>query len=302
MSKYDLSIIIPARNEEFLVNTVEDILKNIEGKTQVIVILDGEVADGRLPVDDRVKVITNPESIGQRASTNLGVKVVDTKYIMKCDAHCSFDKGFDIKMMADMQPRMTMVPRMYNLEVFNWECTNCGKRTYQGPILTVCGECKNKNFKKVVVWQEKRNPETDYMRFDNNLHFQYWREYKEREVAKKNQVDDLMCCIGACWMMEREFYWEIEGMDENHGSWGQMGVEIACKTWLIGGRQVINKKTWFGHLFRTQDGFKFPYSNPEPAIEHARQYSKDMWFNNRWPKAIRPLSWIIEHFSPVPGW
>lgn len=299
MSKYDLSIIIPARNEEFLSNTVEDILKNIEGKTQVIVILDGEIADGKIPVDDRVKVITNPESIGQRASTNYGVKIVDSKYIMKCDAHCNFDKGFDVKMMADMQPRMTMVPRMYNLHVFDWECTKCGKRTYQGPILTVCGECKNKEFKKVIVWKEKRNPTTDYMRFDKDLRFQYWRDHK-KVVDPSKDIDDLMCCIGACWMMEREFYWEIEGMDEGHGSWGQMGVELACKTWLIGGRQVINKKTWFGHLFRTQDGFMFPY--PNPNADKAREYSKDLWLNNKWHKAIKPFSWIVDYFSPVPGW
>ena len=45
---YDLSILIPARNEEFLNRTVQDILENIEGNTEVIVVLDGyetEVGD-----------------------------------------------------------------------------------------------------------------------------------------------------------------------------------------------------------------------------------------------------------------
>ena len=41
MKKYDLSILIPARNEMFLKNTIEDIFTNIEGKTEVIAILDG---------------------------------------------------------------------------------------------------------------------------------------------------------------------------------------------------------------------------------------------------------------------
>ena len=43
--KYDLSILIPARNEMFISNTVADIVKNKRGKTQVIVGLDGVPAD-----------------------------------------------------------------------------------------------------------------------------------------------------------------------------------------------------------------------------------------------------------------
>jgi hypothetical protein len=137
------------------------------------------------------------------------------------------------------------------------------------------------------------------MRFDNTLHFQYWREYKDRPEAQ-GDICDLMCCIGACWMMDRKRYWDLGGMDENHGSWGQMGVEIACKTWLSGGRQVVTKKTWFSHMFRTQEGFGFPY--PNPGIVKAREYSQDMWFNNKWPQAKHNLQWLIDKFSPVPDW
>ena len=46
----DLSILIPARNEQFLKNTVEDILKNKRGNTEIIVGLDGEWADP--PIQD----------------------------------------------------------------------------------------------------------------------------------------------------------------------------------------------------------------------------------------------------------
>ena len=45
MSRYDLSILIPARNEMFLARTVENILANKRGRTEVIVGLDGEWAD-----------------------------------------------------------------------------------------------------------------------------------------------------------------------------------------------------------------------------------------------------------------
>ena len=92
-------------------------------------------------------------------------------------------------------------------------------------------------------------------------------------------------------------------MDEAHGSWGQMGTEIACKAWLSGGRLVCNKRTWFAHLFRTQGGdFGFPYPNPGSAQEVARKHSRDLWRNNRWPGQVYPLGWLLRRFWPIPEW
>jgi hypothetical protein len=54
-------------------------------------------------------------------------------------------------------------------------------------------------------------------------------------------------------------------------------------------------------MFRTQGGdFGFPY--PNPGIQRARQYSQDLWKNDKWPLAIHPLSWLIAKFAPVPDW
>jgi hypothetical protein len=101
-------------------------------------------------------------------------------------------------------------------------------------------------------------------------------------------------------MMHRERYWELEGMDERHGSWGQMGTEVACKTWLSGGQLLTNTKTWFAHLFRTQKGFGFPY--PNPGVSRARKHSRNLWLNNKWPKQKHDLEWLLEKFKPVPTW
>jgi len=109
-----------------------------------------------------------------------------------------------------------------------------------------------------------------------------------------------MSIQGSCFMLTREKYWELNICDEKHGSWGQQGVEVACKTWLSGGRVIVNKKTWYAHMFRTQGGdFGFPY--PNPGIKKAREYSRDLWINNKWDKAVRPFSWLIEKFDP-PDW
>ena len=41
MGKHDLSVLIAARNEEFLNRTVEDVLAKKRGNTEVIVVCDG---------------------------------------------------------------------------------------------------------------------------------------------------------------------------------------------------------------------------------------------------------------------
>lgn len=298
----DMSILIPARNEMFLVRTIQDILERIEGDTEVIAVLDGAWADPAIEDHPRVTLIYHSQSIGQRAATNEAAQFSEARYIMKCDAHCSFDQGFDVKLMADCEPNWTVIPRMFNLHAFDWQCGGCGECTYQGPKPKECGECDNTtDFEMVMVWQPRRNRRTDFARFDDTLHFQYWRAYEQRPEAQ-GDIADVMCCVGACWMMERDRYWELGGLDEAHGSWGQMGVEIACKSWLSGGRQVVNKKTWFAHMFRTQPGFKFPYPNPGSQVSQARKYSRKLWVHNNWEGAIHPFSWLIDKFSPVPDW
>ena len=145
----DLSILIPARNEIFLFNTIEDILKNLRGDTEIIAVLDGQWAEPGIPMNDRVNIIYHSESIGQRAATNEAARLSQAKYIMKVDAHCAFDEGFDVKLMEDMQDDLTMVPLMKNLHAFDWVCMKCSERWYQGPDPTkysiwICNKCGNK--------------------------------------------------------------------------------------------------------------------------------------------------------------
>ncbi|KKL89447.1 hypothetical protein LCGC14_1914570 [marine sediment metagenome] len=134
----DLSVIIPSRNEVFLKRTIDNILENIEGDTEIIAILDGQWSEPRLPDHERVTLVYHSESIGQRAATNEGVKLSTAKYIMKSDAHMAFDKGFDVKLIAPYEDGIlgkdvTTIARMYNLHGFDWKCNKCGERKYQGP-------------------------------------------------------------------------------------------------------------------------------------------------------------------------
>ncbi|MDO8487690.1 MAG: glycosyltransferase family 2 protein, partial [bacterium] len=296
---YDLSILIPARNEMFLAKTVEDILANIEGNTEIIVVEDGGWSTPGVPQNERVTLIYHPVSVGQRAATNEAAKLSTAKYLMKCDAHCTFDKGFDTKMMVAMHDDWTMVPVMRNLHAFDWVCPD-GHRRYQGPS-GPCKEC-GKETTRDILWKAKNSPNSVSYCFDSTPHFQYFGDFAKRPEAR-GEITETMSLQGSCWLLTREKYWELNVCDENFGSWGSQGIEVALKTWLSGGRVMCNHRTWYAHMFRTQGGdFGFPYPMSGKDQEHAKSYARDLFFNNKWPQQTQPLSWLVEKFWPVKGW
>ena len=304
MTAKDLSVLIPARCEQWLPNTIDDVLSNAECDTECIVVLDGYWPDP--PIADRpnLTLIHVTEPIGQRGATNLAARASNAKYIMKLDAHCAVDNGFDRKLIAPYEDNtlaqdVTTIPRMYNLHVFNWLCPTCNKQYYQADPIATC-PCGSTTFTQSVVWKPRMDRRTDFGRFDNEMHWQYWKSY-ERRKESGGTIAELLSSIGACFFMPRARFFDLGCLDEAHGFWGQFGTEIACKSWLSGGRQVVNKRTWYSHFFRVGQ-LKFPYPLSGNAQERARIYSRDLWLNDKWPSAKRPLSWLIDHFKPVPTW
>jgi hypothetical protein len=300
----DLSILIPSRNEMFLKNTVEDILQHIEADTEILAGLDGAWADPPLVQHDRVNILYAPESIGQRAMTNQLCRLAEGKYIMKVDAHCSFDQGFDRKMLeafSEVGDNVTMVPTMRNLWAFDFKCYHCGWKKYQGPTPEKCENCgKTDRIKRKMVWIGKERPQSTSYCFDSEPHFQYFNEYKSKQIG---DIVETMSLQGSCFMLTKDKYWELDVCNEKFGSWGSQGIEVACKTWLSGGKVLVNKRTWYAHMFRTQGGdFSFPYPQSGRQIDKAKKHAKDIFFNKKWEKQGLPLSWLVEKFWPVPGW
>jgi ribosomal protein L37E len=300
---YDLSVVIPARCEMFLSRTIEDILEHSTANTEIITVLDGAWADPVIPQNPRVTVVYHEESIGQRAACNEAVRLSSAKYVMKVDAHCSFAQGFDTVLLNDMQDDWTVVPTMRNLWAFDWKCKKCGKRTYQGPTPTACSHCGCANrFTRRMVWEAKRNPQSNSYCFDSTPHFQYMKEYSKRPEGQ-GDLTETMSLQGSCFMLTRDKWWELNICDESLGSWGSQGIEVAVKTWLSGGRVLVNHKTYYAHLFRTQGGdFSFPYPMSGNQVERAKTKIREMIYSNSLPKQTHPLSWLLEKFWPIPGW
>jgi glycosyltransferase involved in cell wall biosynthesis len=162
------------------------------------------------------------------------------------------------------------------------------------------------------TWLPKLHKRTDYMYFtsfsaDKPFRAQYYegkaKDNGQRQPKNNKLIDDILCIMGPCFFMHKARFFEQGGCDENHeGGWGNQGIEVSLKAWLSGGSLKVNKKTWFAHWFRGGGGPGFPYPISGRQIERVRKYSQDLWLNNKWDKQVRPLSWLIEKFSPVPTW
>lgn len=322
--KYDLAVVIPARNEMFLAQTVKSLIENKRGKTEIIVGLDGQWSNPPIIDHPDVTIFYSPDPLGQRGMTNQLVRLTRAKWVMKLDAHCTVDEGFDVKVIDGVQDDWTIIPAQYNLHAFDWVCIGktersgklyvedpeikklgCGHTIYQGPTVK-CPKCGG-NMERLLIWKPRLNKRSEFYRFDKTLHFQYWGDFKNRPEAQ-GDIAPSLSAQGSCFMLTRERYWYLDICDEGSAGksgWGQQGVEVAMKTWLSGGQLMINKKTWYSHMFRTQGGdFGFPYPLSGAEQDVARNFSRDLWMNNKWKKALpgRTLEWLLNKFYPVPDW
>lgn len=280
MANSKVSVLIAARNEPYLQRTITDAFNKAEGELEVIAVLDGY----RPSIEDHKNqiLIYHPEWIGQRQAINQAAKLATGKFIFKVDAHCIFDKGFDIKLADDCEYDWTTVPTRHGVIEDKWK-----KRG------------------GVVNYMRMTSPSE---RGDLGLRATAWYQYRKRPCAAE-VLSDIMILQGSGWFLHRERFWELGGMDEKHGHWGAMGCEMACKTWLSGGRLVRNKKTWYAHW---QRGRRKPESRkgsqprfyylPRETVRIAHAYAKDLWFNNKWPKQEREFKWILDKFAPLLGW
>jgi glycosyltransferase involved in cell wall biosynthesis len=278
-----ISVVIPARNERFLQNTVTDLLTKSQGDIEVIVVLDGYWPTPALIDDHRVRIIHRGEARGMRAGINAGVAIARGEYILKTDGHCLWDEGYDVKLIADCEKNWVVTPRRKRLDPEKWEVQDVGK------------------------------PDIDYMYLsypeDPNdwggpgLNGKVWEEKNRNESLKSILVDDLMSSQGSAWFMHKDYFYELELMDEdNYGPFWNESQEIFLKAWLSGGRCIVNKKTWYAHLHKGKT-YGRGYRLPENWLQQGSGYTRNwLTMGKAWHKQTKPIEWLIEKFGDVPGW
>ncbi len=268
-----VSVLIPARNEPYLQQTINDVLLTASGGVEIIVVLDGYWPQPTIEDHPDVILIHRSEPMGMRHAINSAASVATGKYLMKLDAHCKLADGWDDTLKANCQESWVSIPRRFDLVPDRW------RRKVKEPVDYHYLSCP---------WGDKY----PYMK---------GRVWKERALSRSMvDVDDEMTTQGSCWFMHRSHFENtIGGLDDElFGGFGQEAQEVCNKTWLSGGRVVVVKTTWYAHWNKPNRG----YSLAKGQHDHARQVSLDYWTNNKWPGQTRPLSWLIEKFSPVPTW
>lgn len=265
-----VSIIIPARNEQYLGKTVEDLLAKATGEIEIIAVLDGYWPDPKLPDNNRLILIHRGTPLGMRAAINSAAAIARGKYLLKCDAHCMFAQGFDQILKDDYQENCVVIPRRYALDAENWQIADNPKY----PI--------------------------DYMYLSADLHGEPWNEKNKDPQLKEKLIDETMSAQGSCWFMSKDYFNTLELLDEgNYGTFYNEFQEIGLKCWLSGGRVLTNKKTWHAHLHKSEGR---GYSLGGAQAEKGASYTMRWLTNTAWHKQTLPFNWLVEHFSPVPGW
>lgn len=291
-----ITVIIPAREEVYLKRTIENVLENAEGDIEIIAVCDGWYPEEDIkehPFNhEYVRIIHNTVPRGQRMAINDAAKIALGDYVMKLDAHCAVGPSFNKILEEQTEYDWTVIPEMYNLDPETWK-----------PKLF-------DNYEEAVR-MGKVNPYMYIGMVDGHLRAQYYSGMRLRKMFLEKRdikIDETMCCMGPSFFMHKDRFWELGGCDENHGHWGQQGVEVACKAWLSGGKLMVNKNTWFAHWFRGShihpDGRRgFPYQMRQSQVDKARAYSDDLWLNDKWDKIAegRSFRWLLEKFDP-PKW
>ncbi len=257
-----LSIIIPSYKDPYLQKTIDDIRKNARGKIEIIAILDG--------YNDDIKgatIIQNATRRGLRDTVNSGVAISRGEYILKCDAHCIFDEGFDVKLLADIEDNWVVIPRRYKLDTDKW---------------VICEDDPNP-----IDYEELVTTEPD------RICGVRWSGRTKRR--KDILIDETMVFQGSCWVMSRKHWDWLGGLSEvGYGTFTQEPIEIALKTWLGGGKVMVNKKTWYAHQHRK---FGRTHRLDSAEVKAGNSYSRDFWLNNKWDKRIHDIEWLIERFN-----
>jgi len=272
-----VSIIIPSRNEQFLSQTVDDIFAKARGSFEVIVVLDEK--DQPLTPRPNLIVLKKEGTPGMKSALIQGIKASTGEYIMKTDAHCMFGDSFDTILSSECEDDWIVIPRRYSLEPKDWSI-----RTFRPivdyeyipfPFLADLASVKTGG-----KWHSRRDERADIL-IDENMAFQ-----------------------GSVWFLKKKYFWGTIGGFEPTTTGDDFlleSEEIGNKSWLSGGKVMTNKKTWYAHLHKGAEYGRGYFMDKRP-MKRQRIYHVNYWWHNSWPKAIHPMTWLIDYFWPVPSY
>jgi|SRR3990167_1604037 len=284
------SIIIPSCNEVATTNeginvlqrTVQDVYENATGDFEVIVGFNGpEYQD--FPDYPNFRVLRMPENIGIKAMINILAIIAKGTYLYKSDAHCSFGKGFNEILEADMQDDWIVTPRFYVLDAKTWKWQD--ERFYD--YFYLCcpfTDPRGFRFKAGGHWPERTAQRDDTKQATLDGYIPRW------------QIDETPQFHGSGWFVNRDFFLNKLGGFPLIDPMGhaQEPPNLGLKTWFLGGKVMVNKKTWYAHMHQDGPAKGYRYTRDQERVSY------DIWANY-WMKDPK-IELFIEKFMPMPSW
>lgn len=254
-----ISIIVLARDEEFLKPTLENLIERAEGSIEIICVLDGPT---NYPIleHELVTYIKHEEPHGRRPSTNEAVQKAKGVYLFHVDAHVlTYTQGYDLLFKEACQDHKTMViPNLDKLITGEWR----GKGRRMGH--------------KYITHKMK----------------DAWSSTKSQEV-----IEPTITGNGMGWFLSKDYFLALGGCDESYGKiWGNFGLEWAIKVWLSdpdgrgAGQVLLHKNIVFAHMWKNKVG----YSTAGAGGGRSRLWE---WVEGKGKNQVRDFSFFEEEFS-----
>lgn len=238
------SVIIPCYRDKYINPTIQSILDGFTTDLEIIPVLDG--ADVDLIENPRIKPIRLPERKGMRNAINTGVRAAQGKYLMRTDAHCLFDKGFDEKILRTIQPNWIVDATRYFLDPEKWEVMDIPPVRMERLIIS-----GNHHKFASLAWPERDD---------------------DKPLKPK------MAMQGSVWVMHRAWWDTVIGelQEEGYGTLYQDSTEMTMKTWQAGGELMLNQETWYAHKHRD---FSRTHDYPNKLSRASWDYALSQWEN-----------------------
>ena len=300
-----VSIIVPSCNEiaetaegvNVLQRTVRDIYENATGDFEVIVGFNGPDYQD-FPNWPNFTKVELPENVGIKTLVNILAIMAKGKYIYKTDAHCSFGKGFDEILQADMQDNWLVTPRFYVLTGKTWEKQQRdGKDEFYDYFFLSCPftDKRGFRFKAGGHWPE-RTKERDPV----NSNAKEWSKNTGIDLF----IDETPQFHGSGWFVEKDFFLNKIGGFPTLDPLGhaQEPPNIGLKYWLgpWDGKVMVNKKTWYAHMHQDGKDKGYHYTRQQERVSY--DVWANYWMSDKWEERVHDIDWFIERFMPMPGW
>lgn len=258
-----VSVIIPSYRDPLLQKTINSLIENSElgDQLEIIAVLDGYWPEPQLEDHPRLRILHLGQNRGMRGAINAGVDVARGEFIMRTDEHCTFGPGYDRILTERFKDDWIVYPKRYYLDTEKWEVMDKRPNVYN----------------KLII--DESRPKFSGV------------DWKSREKGREHkEIDESMAMQGSCWIMKRSWWDRIIGelQTEGYGPLYQDSHEMVFKTWLAGGRLMVNKNTWHAHKHRD---FSRTHNYSSKDALPGWKYSLDLW-RDYYEQNVRP-KWKI---------